>query len=167
MVTIPDIDNINHTSPYKVKQQSCLRFTFHTDFNVRYVIDFAEEDILDGVEMYQFSIVNINNQPSPSDSKVRDTVLAIVNEFFQKNQSVLLYICETSDGKQRMRDRLFRNWFSNNESRHQYIITSASIMDSENVVNYAAIILRSDHPEKEVIIDRFNETIQFLSNKPE
>lgn len=167
MVTAPYLDNINHTAPYKVEQQSNLRYTFRTDYGVRYVVDFAEEYILEDVEMYQFSIININNHPSPNDPCVRDTVLAIVNEFFQENQSVLLYICETADGKQRMRDRLFRSWFANNMAKRQYTIASASVRDTEDVINYAAIILRLDHPEKEFIISQFNKTIKFLSNKPE
>lgn len=55
----------------------------------------------------EFSIININNKRSPRDHNVRDTIIAIVENFFQENQDVMLYICETGDGKQSMRRRLF------------------------------------------------------------
>lgn len=40
-------------------------------------------------------------EESPRDSKVRETVMCIVDEFFRKNQAALLYICETGDGMQK------------------------------------------------------------------
>ena len=41
--------------------------------------------------------------------KVRETILAIVEEFFAKNNAAFLYICDTSGGMQKMRNRLFKN----------------------------------------------------------
>ena len=61
-------------------------------------------------ETYQFSIINGNNKKSPRDPKVRETIIAIVENFFMENQEVMLYICETGDGKQSMRNRLFEYW---------------------------------------------------------
>ena len=37
---------------------------------------------------------------SPRDPKVRETILAIVEEFFAKNNAAFLYICDTSGGMQ-------------------------------------------------------------------
>ena len=43
--------------------------------------------------------------------KVRETILAIVEEFFAKNNAAFLYICDTSGGLQKMRNRLFKYWY--------------------------------------------------------
>lgn len=37
---------------------------------------------------YQLIIANINNHKSPHDSKVHDTILSIIDEFFNRNNSL-------------------------------------------------------------------------------
>lgn len=78
-----------------------------SDFNIEFVIDFMEDDLLKSALSYQLLIGNIGNKKSPRDLKVRDTILIIIEDFFMNNQSALLYICETGDGKQMARGRLF------------------------------------------------------------
>ena len=73
-------------------------------------IIFKQEDA------YQLIIANVNHRSSPRDAKVRDTVIGIVDEFFRKNNTTLLYICETGDSKQSMRSRLFEH----NEQQQNY-----------------------------------------------
>ena len=70
---------------------------------------------------YQFSIINFNNKKSPRDPKVRETIIAIIENFFMESQEVMLYICETGDGKQSMRSRLFEYWF-NHYKKHWNIM---------------------------------------------
>ena len=41
-------------------------------------------------------ISNPKGVKSPRDPKVRETILAIVEEFFAKNNAAFLYICDTS-----------------------------------------------------------------------
>lgn len=100
------------------------------------------------------------------DRKVRDTIVAVIDEFFNCNNATLLYICETSDNKQSMRSRLFEYWFSTYNRKSQFTLSS-SIADREGVINYATIILRNDNPDLSEIITEFSESIQALSQKPE
>lgn len=118
-------------------------------------------------ESFQLIIANINNHKSPRDRKVRDTIIAIIDEFFHVNNSTLLYICETGDNKQRMRSRLFEYWFSTYNRKSLFGTLSFSIMDNEGVINFASIILRNDNPFLAEIITEFAESIQALSQKPE
>lgn len=74
-------------------------YQFFTDGGVHYSVGFMEDDILLSQNSYQLIIANINNHKSPRDHKVRDTIIAIVDEFFRNNNSTLLYICETGDSK--------------------------------------------------------------------
>ena len=53
------------------------------------------DDLLEHGEAYMFHITNVNKQRSPRDMKVRDTVIAIIDNFFETNEFALLYICET------------------------------------------------------------------------
>lgn len=101
------------------------------------------------------------------DKKVRDTIVAIVDEFFSRNNSTLLYICETGDNKQGMRSRLFEYWFSTYSQKSLFTTLSSSVIDGEGVVNYATIILRNDNPFLSETISEFSESIQTLNQKPE
>lgn len=87
-------------------------YSFMTDNMAEIFISFEKDDILQSGIVYQFGISNPKGTKSPRDHKVRETILAIIEEFFNKNKAALLYICETGDGMQRMRSRLFQYWFS-------------------------------------------------------
>ena len=65
--------------------------------------------------MNTLRLENINRQHVTShvDIKLRQTITAIIEEFFEVNgNEVMLYITETGDGKQMFRNRLFVRWFN-------------------------------------------------------
>lgn len=141
---------------------------FITDFDVLYYAGFDLDDTsLPFTVTYQFSIVNGNNKRSPRDHKVRETIIAILENFFMQNNEVMLYICETGDGKQSMRNRLFGYWFNHYKESWNLLFMSASIYDLDGVKNYTAIIIRQDHPHLSEITNEFTETVKLLSDKPD
>ena len=162
------IDSINSNSPYEVFLSERFRgYLFVTNYEVQYSIDFIEDDLLTQSESYQFIIQNINNSSSPRDPFVRETIMRIVEEFFQKNQSTLLYICDSSDGKQSMRSRLFNYWFEGYNEKDKYEILSSNVVDAEGTPTYVSVIFRKDNPDAEIIKDEFTQTTLLLSTKPE
>ena len=142
-------------------------FHFFTDGGVHYSVGFIEDDVLLSKESYQLIIANLNNRKSMRDKKVRNSIVAIVDEFFNRNNATLLYFCETGDNKQGMRSRLFEYWFSIYNRKSLFTTMSSSVVDGEGVVNYATIILRNDNPYLSEIITEFSESIQALNQKPE
>ena len=162
------LEHINEKSSYQVEptdKDGC--YQFFTDGVVHYFIGFIEDDVLFVKNSYQLIIANLNNHKSPRDSKVRDTIVSIVDEFFNRNNSTLLYICETGDDKQRMRSRLFEYWFSTYNRKALFTMMSSSIVDADGIVNFATIILRNDNPHLSEVITEFTESIQLLSQKPQ
>lgn len=163
-----DLESYNSRSPYKATKSSDDGFyEFVTDYGVHYSIGFMFDDTIINHETYQFIIANVNNKISPNDDKVRIAVMVMIDEFFKKNNKTMLYICETGDGKQAMRNRLFQYWFSKYERKAEFTYLSSSIIDLEGVVNYATLIIRNDNPNLVEVITQFTETIQLLSNKPD
>lgn len=160
-----DISRINETSPYKVSlnQHGYLQFT--TQAGVVLAVDFDEDDILQ-TESYWFIITNSNNKPSPRDAKVRDTVFAIITEFFRVNNATVLYICESGDGRQAMRSRLFSHWFTTFADNLQYTYFQSSIVDAEGVTNFFAAITRTDNPNLHSIMTEINKAVSFFRHKP-
>ena len=161
-----NIDRINSSSPYTVSLDE--RGTCHlvTDSGVMYLISFIEDDLLQYAESYQMIISNVSNKKSPRDSKLRRTILAIIYEFFENSEHALLYICDTGDRKQRMRQRLFSYWFNSSSRKSDFAFMSADITDIEGIQNYAAIILRIDNPSFESIMNEFYMTVRVLRQKP-
>ena len=146
-----DIQLINSQSPYKVEEADEENyFEFFTEHDVHYSVGFMTDDSLMQSEAYHLIIVNVDNRPSPNDRKVKDTVLVIVAEFFDKNNTTLLYICETGDGKQRLRSRLFERWFSAYSKKALYTSVTSSVVDEDGklvgLITYKDLMKIKDNP---------------------
>ena len=162
------LDRINANSPYMVEQDvSTGLFKFVSDFGVSFSVAFEEDELLQCGESYQFALTNYEGIKSPRDPKVRDTVMCIVDEFFRKNQAALLYICETGDGMQKMRSRLFSFWFSVYAEHDIFLFLPQIVYDEEENENYAALIIRRDNPRFNDLVSEFTNTITLLNGKPD
>ena len=161
------LQTIKASSPYDVMMVNSNTYRFVTDYSVEIAISFDLDDLLEHGEAYMFNITNVNKQRSPRDMKVRDAVIAIIDNFFDTNEFALLYICETGDRKQAMRNRLFDSWFAYANGKDQYVIMVANIQDLEGVDNYAAMILRKDNPHFVDYVSEFNNTVNMFMLKPE
>lgn len=161
------IQDINGKAPYKVSPTGDEAFVvFATEHDVQYLVGFEYDDTSLSFEAYQLVIINTNNKKSPRDMKVKGTIVAIVESFFQDNKNVLLYICETGDRKQTMRSRLFEYWFSSYINKDMFVMVSGTVKDDEGIVNHTAIIVRTDNPQMPQIVADFSKTISLLNNKP-
>lgn len=162
-----DIEKINEQAPYKLtRSRSNMFWDFTTDFGVNYSVGFMPDDGLLDTEAYHFVIANINHAASPKDEKVRQTIMMVVDSFFAKNNKALLYICETGDGRQAMRSRLFGFWFSLYEKCNQFTYLSSSVVDEDCNVNYVSLIIRNDHPQLSDVVSQFTSTISAMNSKP-
>lgn len=162
------LDAINAKSEYYVKKEDYEgTYSFMTDNMTEFFISFEKDDILRSGIVYQFGISNPQGKKSPRDHKVRITILAIIEEFFNKNKAALLYICETGDGMQKMRSRLFQYWFSVYNEKEEYLFLPQVVYDEEENENYAALIIRKDNPCFVELVSEFTETINLLNGKPD
>ena len=93
------------------------------------------------------------------------TILYLLESFFKVNKDILLYICETGDGKQAMRNRLFIRWFQQYSEHHLYYLKTVEIQ-AEGMMNFAAIIVRYDNPRINEIIQEFDMITKTLGDKP-
>ncbi len=162
-----NLERYNARSPYKATHAATEGFyEFTTDYGVIYSVGFMADDSIISQNAYQFIITNANNRPSPKDEKVKEAIIVMIDEFFNTDKNVLLYICETGDGKQAMRNRLFQYWFSQYEKKEEYTFLSSSVIDEEGVVNYATIIVKNSNPYLADAVREFTETIQMFNRKP-
>ena len=101
-----DIVRLQLSSPYTIVQEGD-EYLFRTDRDILYAVSFQIYDAIPGLTAYWFDLSNRSHRSSPNDAKVRETVIAIIEEFFYQNPDILLYMCDTADEQQAMRARLF------------------------------------------------------------
>ncbi len=167
VITPLSLDDINSKAPYTVwRSDADGSFRFVSGYNIVFVVDFMKDDLILSNNTYQLIIGNTGNRKSPRDNKVRETILVIVEEFFSKNTAALLYICETGDGKQKARGRLFTYWFETSSHHRLYTTMTSTLVDEDGIENVATLIIRNDNPDFNKLVAEFTQTVTFLSHKP-
>ena len=68
-----------------------------------YSVGFMPDNEIAGCASYQFFINRLKGDVDGSDEKVRMTIMVIIDEFFATHNDIMLYICDTSDGREAAR----------------------------------------------------------------
>ena len=159
------LKHILENSPYDITLTD-VGFVFQTDLGIHYRVSFDKESmVLGGCDTYQLILQNVEHVRQSYDPKVEKTVLAIVDEFFRSNLEVLLYICDTSDGKEDVRNRLFLRWFDRNATPGRFTIRAANAkVEDENF--HVAIIVENRNPKLNDITAEFEKVSAMLTNNP-
>ena len=92
------------------------------------------------IEVYLFDFFFIDPQPHikwPKDDRIATTIKTLLNDFFDLNR-VLMYVCDSSDGKGMCRNKVFKNWFKSVEDRYRCNHIEIDVSDLEPI--YGAVI---------------------------
>lgn len=157
-----NLTRLNLRSPYMV-WESESGFSFKTDSDIYYSVEFDREDSGLDIVAYWFNLINISQKNSHNDEKIQRTVICIIEEFFRQNPDILLYMCDTADNQQAMRARLFIRWFNHYQGHDQFVIRTATVEGDEES-NYVALIVQKSHPALESILQLFDSEIGLFQN---
>lgn len=91
---------------------------FITDHALVYEAGFIEDYSLVEEDGYQFYLKEITGKSADADPKIMQTIWAVFEEFFAQNESVVLYICDITDGHQAARARIFANFMEISKLLH-------------------------------------------------
>lgn len=95
-----DLTRLNLVSPYTFWYIGNDTYSFLVRRGqkvVTYRVGFVPNESIWEEGAYEFFITNDSHEPSPNDPKIRQSVVAIIEEFFYDNPDVLLYQCDTSE----------------------------------------------------------------------
>ena len=137
------IEDINRQSPYSIQLSADGSFCFTTDEAMTYEVGFVEDNMIAVDNAYQFFLIPKTIANVQRDAKMQQTVTAIIEEFFRSNDVLLDYICDTKDGRQAARNRLFTQWFRHYPQRHLYTLRTLSL-EFDGISYYASAIIRND-----------------------
>lgn len=157
-------EQINLHSPYKVERIAENSFIFKSNYGVIFNVGFADDYMLMNEGAYQLFISNVDGKSSPNDPLVKETIATIVKEFFNIEPAVVLYICDTSDDRQRVRDRLFVRWFKDLADTDEYTLINEEV-NIDNTIYYGSLLMRNDHPLYEDIKTKFHDFAKELPEK--
>lgn len=157
-------DRINLHAPYRLVLSDSNVLRFITDHGLVYEIGFAEDYTFMEENLYQFFISELTGNHYAPDSKIKSTVWAVLEEFFQQNENVVIYICDTSDGKQAIRNRLFQKWYNDFEDRDEYAFMSG-VAEYEGVGYFASAIAAKSNPNIEEVKLAFEDFVCQVQGK--
>ena len=156
-----DVTRINIYAPYKIWSDGDI-YRFETDNGIKYLVDF-ELDSNPYYTAYWFNLANPERSKSPNDKKIPQTVICIIEEFFNKNPEIMLYMCSTANNQQAQRARLFLRWFNGYEQRQRYYIKAVEVKGDENRKEYIALIMQRSNPQLDEIVSRFDSEIAMFN----
>ncbi len=90
----------------------------------------------------------------PADPRTAPTILTIFEEFYLPNRHALIFICDSSDNRERERFRKFGLWFEQRARTRDLAKIDRIIYDGDTVIMLALIISRL-HPQRNRIVDVF------------
>ncbi len=142
-------------------------YYFETNFGIIYEIKFKGtpyllKDFPNEISKYIFELAilveyNPTSKMPPEDKRVGATVVAIFKNFYEKYGNTLtIYICDSSDGKEFIRKRKFDQWFSlfNNET---FVKVDEMITDNNKKMFPISLIISKLNPNRKEIINSFIE----------
>lgn len=129
---------------------------FLTFFSYPTVSDFLSTNI------YMFNIERATFPYAPNggqdDVKVRNTVLFVLELFFQEHEDALITICDVVDGKQFARKRLFDLWFR--KFNNDRLIKLESECQIDDVPTFVSLLFSAKHYDQEGLRKSFQELIE-------
>ena len=136
MQRLKNVD-LHSLRPYNFQQADDATYYFKTDYGLKYRAYFIEFPAT-FYKLYSFSFEK-EKGIAPYDSRVKDTIITILVDFFKTENYILGYTCDVTDGRERARKRLFDSWFKqeNDGSLHK--------MDFQTDNIYVSLIVNRDY----------------------
>ncbi|MFB2118838.1 DUF6169 family protein [Parapedobacter sp. 2B3] len=149
--------------PYRLKEVEKLNYQFETDQGIIYTAYFLDYStvffdygqLVDNIYSFNIDLIQGNTKNTLADSRIADTVVEIMKLFFETNDNVAIYICDSLDNRQLARKRKFDRWFwKYNDGR---IIKEDQLAVVDGVSIYNTLLIRKDHQQAALFIEAFRE----------
>jgi hypothetical protein len=159
---------INAIAPYSLRISELGGFDFDVELGLTYNIALIEDHTFgDAYETYMLNVLPHSMDEYDKikrerlvrvrrDDKIRQTVLAVLEESM-KNQNIIIdYVCMSEDNRQDYRARLFEGWFGEyaDDSKYRLLTTSLTL---NGVTNHLGAFLRKDSDVYDAFCQAFEQ----------
>lgn len=98
---------------------------------------------------------NPQNRAVPFDSLIRETIAAIFLHFFERNDRVVVYICDTSDARGMARFRKFNSWYYHYQGDKFFSKFDMPLADIDGKTHFTSLIFKQENPNAVEICTAF------------
>ena len=147
---------INAKAPYLLRKSELGGFDFDVEAGLTYNIALIEDYTFgDGFDTFMLNVLphsmeeydRIRRDRSIKvrrDDKIRQTVIAVLEEAMRNQNIIVDYVCLSEDERQDYRARLFERWFREfaDDSHYRLLTTSLTV---GKATNYLGAFLRRDN----------------------
>lgn len=127
---------------------------FVTFINYPTVSDFLS------TKVYMFNIER-GDSPYPTTGKddvmIRNTILFVLDLFFQQHEYALITICDVIDGKQSARKRLFDNWYRKFNDNRLIKLEADCFVD--DISTTASLLFSANHYDRTSLQTEFQKLV--------
>ena len=139
-------------------------YTFQTENRISYSVTFKPtfylfgEDSVFSKNTFEFSIlilVNPTGKTPQLDRRIGPTIASIFTDFYENSpKTIAIYICDSSDGRQLLRQRKFNDWF-NYYKGPRFVKLDAEFKETNGTTYPVSLIIKHNHPYRVQIFDEF------------
>lgn len=150
----------NLLNPYNVVETNPLDYYFTTKHGIEYHVFFLSAADMHPVfaDTFWFNIEPQDNRPHPIDSRIAITVVHILKKFFVHNEWAMLMVCDTLDGKQAKRRKLFNRWYK--KYNNGELMTFNAMTENDDYTLYVSLYVKKENSRMREIIDAFYELVR-------
>lgn len=139
--------------PYRYWEEDGQYF-FNTPSGAQYVAYFLELPFAENLYTFNFDRLH-SGIYGVVDACVCDTICTILAVFFQKHQDSMLVACDSSDGREEARMRLFESWFKRFAPKELKKIDRSGQADEYRL--FLSLFVWDDNPDKSRLVAIFDE----------
>lgn len=102
-----ELKSQNH---YQYSKSIDGEYRFVTDKGIEYIAYFNRVPI-ESCVVYNFVFAKSISGRFGMDPKIRNTIVNVISDFWEDYDEVILFVCDSSDGRSESRMRLFHYWY--------------------------------------------------------
>jgi hypothetical protein len=149
--------------PYKTNIVRNNYFEFTTSDGTVYLCYFLSYseyfknygEIAGNIFSFNVDIVRGRKTGISSDERVGRTIIEIVKGFLSGLENAVVYVCDTSDGRELLRKRKFDQWFRKYDDGTIIKVNGHIAVPNFNIYN--AILIHKENQKKNKFIEAFND----------
>lgn len=147
-------------NPYEINEEGLRDYTFVNRDGIRYHASFycVEPLYPQFTNTYSFSIEPEDNRAHPIDQRISLTIVEILKRFFSVNTNAMIMVCDSTDGKEYKRRKLFDRWFEHFSDNS--ILKYDASAPLEEYQLFISLYMRKDNPNKETLLRAFSKLME-------
>ena len=136
------------------------KYLFRTDSGALYTAYFLDLSSL-APNLFTFNFDRIRDGAAGVvDNRVFDTVCSILERFFQEHRNSMLIVCDTADGREGARMRLFNSWYERIAPEGLLKVDRAG--QAEIYKLFVSLLVWDDNPDRERLVAILDEYCQTM-----